>query len=111
MITAAPPVRPAVPPAAFLLLGGVLVFFTFMRLSLPELAWVVFAPFLVLLHAAGTARRLLAVFATLVLAFLAAVSKMATSEIPWAPWVPDLPPRPGHPGCVPCGATCSGSGS
>jgi apolipoprotein N-acyltransferase len=56
-----------------------------MRYSLAELGWVVFAPFLVFLQEQGTLRRHLALLATLVLAFLLAISKMATPEIPWAP--------------------------
>ena len=71
-----------------LLLGSVLVFMTFMRWSLPELGWVAFAPFLAYLNAAGTPRRHLALLGTLAAAFVATVSKMATSEIPWAPPVP-----------------------
>ena len=71
-----------------LLLGGVLVFMAFMRFSLPELGWVAFAPFLAYLQVEGTLRRHLAVFGALVVAFLVTVSKMATSEIPWAPPVP-----------------------
>jgi apolipoprotein N-acyltransferase len=69
----------------FLLVGAGLVFMTFMRFSLAELGWVTFAPFLVVLHERGTLGRHLAVLATLVVAFLAAVSKMATVEIPWVP--------------------------
>lgn len=69
----------------FLLVGSGLVFMTFMRFSLPELAWVTFAPFLLFLYAHATLKGHLALFGTLVVAFLAAVSKMATSEIPWAP--------------------------
>jgi len=72
-------------PLALLLVGGGLVFMTFMRYSLPQLGWVVFAPLLVVLHERGTLGRHLAVLATLLVAFLAAVSKMATAEIPWAP--------------------------
>ena len=65
-----------------LVVGCILIFMTFMRYSLPELGWVAFAPFLVYLHRQGSWRRHLAVLATLVVAFVAAVSKMATSEIP-----------------------------
>ncbi len=70
---------------AVLLAGAGLVFMTFMRYSVPALGWVVFAPFLLVLHRRATVGRHLAVLGTLVIAFLAAVSKMATSEIPWAP--------------------------
>ena len=68
-----------------LLAGSVLVFMTFMRFSLPELAWVAFAPFLIILHQRGTIGRHLAVLGTLLVALLLTVSKMATAEIPWAP--------------------------
>lgn len=64
--------------------GGALVFMTFMRLSLQELGWIVFAPFLVALYAPHpTWRRHLAVLGTLLVAFVATISKMVTSEIPW----------------------------
>lgn len=68
-----------------LALGGGLVFMTFMRFSLAELAWVVFAPVLAYLHRRPTIGGHLAVLATLVVAFLAAIAKMATVEIPWVP--------------------------
>jgi len=58
---------------------------TFMKYSLAELGWVVFAPFLVFLHQRGTLARHLALLGTLAVAFVLAVSKMATSEIPWLP--------------------------
>lgn len=71
---------------ALLLVGGsALVFLTFMRYSLAELAWVAFAPFLVFLQERGTLRRHVVLLAALVIAFLLTVSKMATEEIPWAP--------------------------
>lgn len=73
------------PSSLLFLAGGLLIFMTFMRYSLPELAWVVFAPLLVLLHQRGSLGRHLAVLATLVIAFLAAISKMAAPEIPWVP--------------------------
>jgi apolipoprotein N-acyltransferase len=79
------PARPRVSPALLLAGGGILVVMTFMRYSLAELGWVVFAPFLVFLHGRATLPRHLALLATLVVAFLLAVSKMATAEIPWAP--------------------------
>jgi apolipoprotein N-acyltransferase len=72
----------------YLLVGSVLIFMTFMRYSLPEVAWVAFAPFLVVLHASGSARRHVALLAVLTIAFIVTVSKMATPEIPWAPPVP-----------------------
>src|SRR5262245_10657827 len=71
-----------------LLFGGGLIFMTFMRYSLPEVAWVAFAPFLIFLSEHGTARRHLAVLGVLVAAFIVTLSKMATQEIPWAPPVP-----------------------
>jgi apolipoprotein N-acyltransferase len=68
-----------------LLVGGSLIFMTFMRYSLPELGWVAFAPFLICLHERSTIGRHLWVLTTLLVAFLAAVSKMVTAEISWAP--------------------------
>jgi apolipoprotein N-acyltransferase len=71
---------------AFLLVGGsVFILLTFMRYSLAALGWVAFAPYLVFLQSPGTLRRHLVLLATLVAAFVAAVSKMATAEIPWLP--------------------------
>ena len=75
-------------PGLLLVGGSVLIFMTFMRYSIAEFGWVVFAPFIVLLHDRGTRGRHLAVLAALGVSFLAAVSKMATTEIPWAPPVP-----------------------
>jgi apolipoprotein N-acyltransferase len=75
-------------PSVMLAVGAVFVFMTFMRYSLAEIAWVTFAPFLMFVQQPGTRRRYLALFGTLALAFLAAISKMATHEIPWAPPVP-----------------------
>lgn len=72
-------------PARLLLLGAAFIFMTFIRYGLAELAWVAFTPFLVLLYQSGSLKRHLAVLATLVVAFLLAVSKIATEEIPWAP--------------------------
>src|ERR1700693_4388158 len=60
-------------------------FLALMRYGIAELGWVAFAPFLALLHERGTLRRHLSVLAMLVVAFLVTVSKMVTSEIPWAP--------------------------
>jgi apolipoprotein N-acyltransferase len=72
-----------------LLAGGVvLVAFTFMRYSVPALAWVAFAPFLLVLNERGTVGRHLAVLAALVIAMLIAVSKMATTGISWMPTIP-----------------------
>lgn len=71
-----------------LLLGGIVIFMTFMRYSLAELGWVAFAPLLVCLHERATPGRHLAVLTLLTVAFLAAISKMVTAEIPWAPPVP-----------------------
>jgi len=68
--------------------GSLLVFLTFMRFSVPQLGWVAFAPFLVYLHEHRTPGEHVAVLLALVVGFLAAVSKMATAEIPWAPPVP-----------------------
>jgi len=74
--------------AILLLAGAGLLFMTFMRYSLAGIAWVAFAPFLIFLYARGSARRHLALLAVLLAAYVATVSKMATSEIPWAPPVP-----------------------
>ncbi|HUU35314.1 MAG TPA: hypothetical protein VMW48_14715, partial [Vicinamibacterales bacterium] len=71
-----------------LVMGAALIFMTFMKYSLPELSWVAFSPFLLVLHERGGRRRHLAVLGTLVAAFLLAISKMATGEILWAPPVP-----------------------
>ena len=68
-----------------LLSGSMLVFMTFMRFSLPEVAWVTFAPFLIILHERGTIGRHLTVLSTLLVVFILTVSKMVTAEIPWAP--------------------------
>lgn len=82
------PARAPASPALLLVGGGILIFMTFMRYSLAACGWVAFAPLLAFLHEQGTRRRHLALFAALVVAFLAAVSKMATHEIHWAPPVP-----------------------
>jgi len=74
-----------VPPALLLAAGVVFVFMTFLRGSLAELGWVVFAPFLVFAHERGGWRRHLALSGALAVGFLAALSKMATEEIPWVP--------------------------
>ena len=78
-------VRPLVSGALLLGGGSALVFLTFMRYSLADVAWVAFAPFLVFLQERGTLRRHVALLAALVIAFLLTVSKMATEEIAWAP--------------------------
>lgn len=72
-------------PAFLLALGSALIFLTFMRYSLAELGWVVFAPFLVFLHRRGTLRQHLALLATLLVVFIATVGKMVSAEIPWTP--------------------------
>lgn len=71
--------------AALLLLGSGLVFMTFMRFSLSEVAWVTFAPFLLFLQTRATLKRHLALLGVLFVAFVVTVSKMATWEIPWVP--------------------------
>jgi apolipoprotein N-acyltransferase len=80
--------RPAWSPLLLLIVGVVLIAFTFMRYSVPALAWVAFAPFLLVLNARGTLGRHLAVLGALVIATLIAVSKMATAGISWMPTVP-----------------------
>ncbi len=72
-------------PAVLLGVGAFFVFMTFMRGSLAELGWVAFAPFLIFTHERGGWRRHLALLGALALGFLAALSKMATGEIPWVP--------------------------
>ena len=79
------PTRRPLSPALLLLGGAALIFMTFMRFGVAELGWLVFAPYLVFLHERATLRRHLALLAALAAAFLLAVSKMATSEIPWMP--------------------------
>jgi apolipoprotein N-acyltransferase len=74
-----------VSPALLLATGGVLIIMSFMRYSLAELGWVVFAPSLAYLHQHATRRRHLALLTMLVVAFIVAVSKIATAEIPWVP--------------------------
>jgi apolipoprotein N-acyltransferase len=79
--------RPVSP--LLLLVGGVaLIAFTFMRYSVPAIAWVAFAPFLLVLEERGTLGRHLAVLVALVIAMLIAVSKMATAGISWMPTIP-----------------------
>src|SRR4029077_16293219 len=75
-------------PLPFLVSGAVLIAFTFMRYSVPAIAWVALAPFLLVLHERGTLGRHLAVLGALVIALLISVSKMATAGIPWTPTVP-----------------------
>ncbi len=65
--------------------GGALIFLAFMRFGVAELGWVAFAPLLAFIYERGTFRRHLVLLATLVVAYTAAVSKIATWEIPWAP--------------------------
>lgn len=79
---------PRVSPTLLLAAGVALIFVTFMRYSLPVLGWIVFAPFLAFLHERATRRDHLVVFATVVVGFVAAISKVATEEIHWAPPVP-----------------------
>src|SRR4029077_4782156 len=56
--------------------------------SVPAIAWVALAPFLLVLHERGTLGRHLAVLGALVIALLIAVGKMATAGTPWMPTVP-----------------------
>jgi apolipoprotein N-acyltransferase len=77
--------RLSLSPALLLLVGSVLVFLTFMRYSLAEFGWLVFAPYLIFLHQRGALIHHLVLLATLMIAFTVTVSKMATSEIPWLP--------------------------
>jgi apolipoprotein N-acyltransferase len=79
---------PAVSPLLLLVGGVVLIAFTFMRYSVPAIAWVAFAPFLHVLNERGTLGRHLAVLVALVIAMLIAVSKMATAGISWMPTIP-----------------------
>lgn len=79
---------PASSALLLLIAGVVLIAFTFMRYSVPAIAWVAFAPFLLVLNERGTVGRHLGVLAALVIAMLIAVSKMATAGISWMPTVP-----------------------
>ncbi len=74
----------ALPPFVLLALGSLFIFFSFMRFSIGELGWVTFAPLLAYLHQRGSLKQHLVLLATLVIAYILTVSKMATSEIPWA---------------------------
>lgn len=78
------PTRAWLSPTLMLLAASVLIFMTFMKYSVAGFGWIVFAPLLAFLHERGTIGRHLAVLATLIVAFLAAVSKMNTVEIPGA---------------------------
>jgi apolipoprotein N-acyltransferase len=80
--------RPALSPLLLLIGGLALIAFTFMRYSVPAIAWVAFAPFLLVLNERGTLGRHLAVLGALVIAMLIAVSKMATAGISWMPTIP-----------------------
>jgi apolipoprotein N-acyltransferase len=80
--------RPASSPLLLLVGGIALIAFTFMRYSVPAIAWVAFAPFLLVLNERGTLGRHLAVLGALVIAMLIAVSKMATAGISWMPTIP-----------------------
>jgi len=80
--------RPAVSPLLLLVGGVALIAFTFMRYSVPAIAWVAFAPFLLVLNERGTLGRHLGVLIALVIAMLIAVSKMATAGISWMPTIP-----------------------
>ncbi|HEY4617192.1 MAG TPA: hypothetical protein VIH09_03260, partial [Flavobacterium sp.] len=73
-------------PTTFLLLAGsILIILTFIRFGIGELGWVVFAPMLVFIHECSKTKQKFTLFITLVIAYILAVSKMVTSEIPWAP--------------------------
>jgi apolipoprotein N-acyltransferase len=72
--------------APFLLItGSVLILFTFMRFSISELGWVVYAPLLVFIYERSSLKHHLALLATITIAYLLTISKMVTSEIPWTP--------------------------
>jgi apolipoprotein N-acyltransferase len=83
--TASLPGRLALSLPLLLLSGGALVFLTSMRLGIAELAWVTFAPVLVYLHERGTLKRHLGLLSSLLITWLATVSKIAAGEIPWTP--------------------------
>jgi apolipoprotein N-acyltransferase len=80
--------RPASSPLLLLVGGVALIAFTFMRFSVPAIAWVAFAPFLLVLNERGSLGRHVAVLGALVIAMLIAVSKMATAGISWMPTIP-----------------------
>lgn len=86
--TVSDPALPALSPLLLLVGGVVLIAFTFMRYSVPALAWVAFAPFLLVLNERGTLGRHLAVLVALVIAMLIAITKMATAGISWMPMAP-----------------------
>ena len=83
--TASAPERARTTPLTLLVSGAVLTFFAFMRFGIGELGWIVFAPLLVFVIRHASAKRHMTLLATLLLAWLATVSKIVTSEIPWAP--------------------------
>ena len=56
-----------------------------MRFGVSALGWIVFTPFLLVLHERATLTRHLLVLGALAIGWLAAVSKMATEEISWVP--------------------------
>lgn len=66
-----------------LLAGGLAVFMSLMRLSVGELGWVAFAPFLVALHQDGSLKRHLGVLLILIVTYVLTISKIVTEEIPW----------------------------
>lgn len=66
-----------------LLAGGLTVFMSLMRLSIGELGWVAFAPFLVALHRDGSLKRHLGVLLILLVTYILTISKIVTEEIPW----------------------------
>ena len=68
-----------------IMVGSILIVLTFIRFGIGELGWVVFAPMLVFVHERSKPKQLLSLFISLVIAYIFAVSKMVTSEIPWAP--------------------------
>lgn len=73
------------PPTFLLLAGSILIVLTFIRFGIGELGWIVFAPMLVFIHERSKTKQKFTLFITLVIAYILAVSKMVTSEIPWAP--------------------------
>lgn len=72
--------------ATFLLIAGsILIIVAFIRFGIGALGWVVFAPMLVYVHERTKRKQNLTLLITLIVAYILAVSKMVTSEIPWIP--------------------------
>jgi apolipoprotein N-acyltransferase len=70
---------------AFLLMAGsILIILTFMRFGIGELGWIVYAPLLVYVHEKRNLKQHLLLLAVLIVAYIITITKIVTSEIPWA---------------------------